>query len=133
MSESEEARELLSMAGKDLKALKHMTDTEAFAEEIFGFHAQQAVEKALKAWISALDQVYDYKHDLMPLLKQLEGLGQDVSELWCFTDLSLFAVQFRYDPLDIDSDQLDRQDMINKVQALHGKVAVIIEEIEKLR
>ncbi|MFL5004357.1 MAG: hypothetical protein ACJ8DK_03290 [Microvirga sp.] len=30
-----------------------MLDRQDFAEEIFGFHAQQVVEEALKAWIAA--------------------------------------------------------------------------------
>jgi hypothetical protein len=37
------------MAGKALQALQGMIDVHTFANEIFGFHAQQAVEKALKA------------------------------------------------------------------------------------
>ena len=47
MSDLKQARETLGMARKDLKALKGMMDTDVFAEEIFGFHAQQAVEKSL--------------------------------------------------------------------------------------
>ena len=40
------------IALNDFKALKGMTDPAIFSDEIFGFHAQQAVEKALKAWLS---------------------------------------------------------------------------------
>jgi HEPN domain-containing protein len=46
-------RQLLLSAEKDLKAIKNMTDPDLFADEIFGFHAQQAVEKILKAWCPA--------------------------------------------------------------------------------
>ena len=49
MSDLDHARLMLNMAGKDLKALQGMMDVNTFASEIFGFHAQQAVEKALKA------------------------------------------------------------------------------------
>lgn len=52
MSDLDHARMMLNMAGKDLKALQNMLDMNAFANEIFGVHAQQAVEKALKAWLS---------------------------------------------------------------------------------
>jgi HEPN domain-containing protein len=34
-----------------------MADSPLFADEIFGFHTQQAVEKALKAWLSARDAI----------------------------------------------------------------------------
>lgn len=42
----EEAYLLLAAAGRDFRALQGMTDPGVFADEIFGFHAQQAAEKA---------------------------------------------------------------------------------------
>ena len=44
----EHARMMFSMAYKDLKAMNGMKDEEIFDDEIFGFHAQQSVEKMLK-------------------------------------------------------------------------------------
>jgi len=43
MAGSDEARHLLAAARKDWNALHGMTDSQVFADEIFGFHAQQAV------------------------------------------------------------------------------------------
>ncbi|MGD0658966.1 MAG: hypothetical protein ABSD38_12945 [Syntrophorhabdales bacterium] len=43
MKETDLARSLLSSAEKDLKAIRNMTDPDLFADEVFGFHAQQAV------------------------------------------------------------------------------------------
>lgn len=63
-----EAKLVLIMAGKDLRALRLMLNPESADDEIFGFHAQQSVEKSLKAWITALGQEHPYKHDLHPLL-----------------------------------------------------------------
>ena len=40
------ARELLAAAESDMKALAHMLDPNGFDDRIFGFHAQQADEKA---------------------------------------------------------------------------------------
>jgi len=40
----EHAHALLEMAQKDGRALSGMTDADVFADEIFGFHAQQAVD-----------------------------------------------------------------------------------------
>ena len=48
-SDKEHAAQLLTMSVKDHNALAGMLDTSNFSEEVFGFHAQQAVEKALKA------------------------------------------------------------------------------------
>jgi hypothetical protein len=52
MGDREEAVRLLAAASKDLKALTGMTDAQTSAEEIFGFHVQQAIEKPSKhGWL----------------------------------------------------------------------------------
>lgn len=75
MSPIEQAGKLLQMAAKDIKALDLMLQPEAIDDEIFGFHAQQAVEKSLKAWITAIGGSYGYVHDLRILLLALKELG----------------------------------------------------------
>ena len=54
MKDLEQARNFLSIAARDYRALCGMEDAEVFSDEIFGFHVQQAVEKALKAWLCSL-------------------------------------------------------------------------------
>lgn len=54
MADFEHARAMLRMAHKDFNALTGMLDNALFADEIFGFHVQQAVKKALKAWLCTL-------------------------------------------------------------------------------
>jgi HEPN domain-containing protein len=49
MADFEHAQAMLRMAHKDFNALTGMLDNTVFADEIFGFHVQQTVEKALKA------------------------------------------------------------------------------------
>ena len=49
MADREHARSMPRMAHKDFNALVGMRENPLFADEIFGFHVQQAVEKALKA------------------------------------------------------------------------------------
>ncbi|MDX8409604.1 MAG: HEPN domain-containing protein [Mariprofundales bacterium] len=58
MKDTNQTQMLLSMARKDMSALQGMRDPEIFAEEIFGFHAQQVAEKALKAWLAWLGIAY---------------------------------------------------------------------------
>lgn len=67
---------LLAAASRDFRALQGMTNPGVFADEIFGFHAQQAAEKALKAWLSVLDVEYPRTHDLTMLLALLEAHAQ---------------------------------------------------------
>ncbi len=75
MSDPDYARVLLSMAEKDLGALRGMVDSAVFADEVFGFHAQQAVEKSIKAWLSLLGVDFPKIHDLERLLAILEEHG----------------------------------------------------------
>jgi HEPN domain len=42
----------------------------------FEFHVQQAIEKLLKALITARGAIYPYTHDLQLLLNQLAALGE---------------------------------------------------------
>lgn len=100
MAVCEEARHLLAAARRDLRALEGMSDAEIFADEIFGFHAQQAVEKSLKAWLSMLDVQYPNTHDLSLLLNMLESQHQKVSMYLDVIELNPFSVQFRYEAFE---------------------------------
>ena len=62
MSVPETAVMMQTMAGKDLAALRGMQDSTLFADEIFGFHAQQAIEKSLKAWITIAGGTFGFNH-----------------------------------------------------------------------
>jgi HEPN domain-containing protein len=81
MKETELAHSLLTSAQKDRKAIRNMTDPDLFEDEVFGLHAQQAVEKSLKAWIALLGGQYPFVHDLDALLNTLQKLGADVDGL----------------------------------------------------
>lgn len=54
MAESDDARVLLDRAADDLEMLEGMIGVGLGTDAIFGFHAQQAVEKAAKAWLLAV-------------------------------------------------------------------------------
>ena len=44
MPDHETVRRMLDASSRDLQALGNMQDTDRFPEEIFGLHAQKAVE-----------------------------------------------------------------------------------------
>ncbi|MCM2358161.1 MAG: HEPN domain-containing protein [Geobacteraceae bacterium] len=72
MSAIDDAQMLLTMAAKDIKAMNSLLDPDSADDEIFGFHAQQATEKALKAWIVLCGGTYGRTHSLctcLPCLK----------------------------------------------------------------
>jgi HEPN domain-containing protein len=47
-------------------------------DRAFGFHAQQAVEKLLKALIGGHEVRYEYTHDLWALIERLTLLDEDL-------------------------------------------------------
>jgi hypothetical protein len=127
MHDIEHARSLIRLAYRDLNALIGMADSPLFADEIFGFHTQQAVEKALKAWLSARDTIYPLTHELPRLLTMLEGIGAGIEGFWPLMRFTPYAVQARYEegPASVD-DFLDRAAGIAEVQALLRHVSTII-------
>ena len=122
MSEIENAAALLAMAEKDLRAIEGMKN-----EEVFGFHAQQAAEKALKAWIAALGEEYPLTHNLASLLSVLQGLGADVEGFWELVEYNPFGVQFRYESLDETEEPLDREAVASEMRRILDRVAQAID------
>ncbi|MBF0518472.1 MAG: HEPN domain-containing protein [Nitrospirae bacterium] len=131
MNDFDHAKSMLSLASYDLNALKGMLDPNVFAENIFGFHAQQSVEKTLKAWISALNGTYPHIHDIEELIIILKSMNCNVEGMEDYVYFNPYAVQFRYTEYDILDGTLDRNDTINKVQALYDHVSEVIREIER--
>ncbi len=125
-SDKEHAAQLLTMSVKDHNALAGMLGTSNFSEEVFGFHAQQAVEKALKAWIAALGLTYPKSHDVSALIKILKDAGQDLTQFPDLEDYSVFAVQYRYEAYDETEETLDRPATIKNTMALISHVQGIV-------
>lgn len=126
MSAIEHAENMLLLAHYDIKALNGMLDTETFTDGIFGFHAQQAAEKSLKAWITALGGSYPFVHDIGELIGALKDINCPVEGLEEYIDFNPFAVQLRYSMNDLEEEPLDRKDVIAKIQELYGRVEGII-------
>jgi len=117
MIDREDAERMLRLAKVDLKALRNMLDPDRFEDSVFGFHAQQAVEKALKAWLTLRGVAYPKTRDLRLLMNLLQNQAQDIQQFEDLVDLTDFAVQFRYDFVPV-STEIDRQDMLAAVEDL---------------
>jgi len=76
MSLNEQAQMLVRKAAADEAALNRLIDADEVDDEVVGFHAQQAVEKLLKAWLSQLGVNYPKTHNLQTLLELLERRGK---------------------------------------------------------
>ncbi|MCP3958454.1 MAG: HEPN domain-containing protein [bacterium] len=120
MNEDELAAKLLTLARRDLRAAEVLCDQPEVGDGIVGFHAQQAAEKILKAWLTFLRIAYPRTHDLSLLLYKLEEAGAEVANLWELLELNPFAVQFRYDIFD--DEPLDHGVTLEQVAALLNRV-----------
>ena len=127
MKDLEQARHFLSIAERDYRALCGMKDPEVFSDEIFGFHVQQAVEKALKAWLCAQGVSFPRTHDLDELGALLEEEGQEIPKfLHALLEFTDFAVAFRYEAFpDLEGD-IDRLNCINGISLLLQHVHRIV-------
>ena len=126
----EQAQKMLQMAGKDLKALHALLDPAITDDEIFGFHAQQAVEKSLKSWIAGIGGSYDKTHDLRILLLTLRELGCDVSPFKGLTDLNVYAIWFRYEPMEDPTSTINRPHMLERVLNIYNHVQNVLDLLE---
>ena len=122
MSDPKQARVLLEAAERDVSALRGMGDVAVFADEIFGFHAQQAAERLYKAWLALLGETYPLTHDLTELLELLETRESDAARFDGLIDYTPYAVQFRYGADDAEAGSLDRDEVLGHAEALLEEV-----------
>lgn len=122
ISDREHACLLLRLAAAEHRAPSGMTDASVFDDSIFGFHAQQVVEKSLKAWLSGIGAEYPRTHDLSLLLARLADASQDVDGLDHLVEYSAFAVQFRYEAFDDPDDPLLRRETVDALRRLIERV-----------
>ena len=118
MSDPKQARVVLEAAERDVSALRGMGDAAVFADEIFGFHAQQAAEKQFKAWLALLGETYSLTHDLTELLELLETRESDAARFDGLIDYTPYAVQFHYGADDAEAGSLNRGEALGQVEAL---------------
>lgn len=103
-----EAAILARKAEDDAKAMQLLAPNQEISDEIIGFHAQQAVEKWLKAVLGSRGVEFEYTHDLHRLIAEvMAAVGEfpfDVPEVVALTE---HAVPLRYDEI-LDTEPLDR-------------------------
>lgn len=99
---NEEIAMLLRLANQDRLAFLTLCANPEIEMRVVGFHAQQAVEKFLKATLVARGKVFAPTHDLARLAQALEGAGLALPvAMDALKRLNPYAVAFRYDDRDI--------------------------------
>jgi HEPN domain-containing protein len=104
-----EAVVLARKAADDATAMQLLAPNQGVSDEIIGFHAQQAVEKWLKAVLGSRGVEFEYTHDLHRLIAEVTAaVGEfpfDTSEVVALTE---HAVPLRYDEI-LDTEPLNRE------------------------
>jgi HEPN domain-containing protein len=120
------ARMLWKKAADDL-IIARLAIAREVALDLVGFHAQQAVEKSLKA-ILALDDIdYPKTHDIGKLIVLARPL---VSE-WPFDDgrledLSKYAIDVRYDDSSTGANLAQARDALDTAESVHLHAGTMI-------
>lgn len=123
---SETSRILLKKAEEDATAVREFAGNAEIADSIIGFHAQQAVEKWLKAVTAASGVRHSGIHDIDRLFEIVERTGVEIPlDRDQLAMLTQYAVPLRYDEL-LDAESLDREVLVTLVDEVAAWVAVQI-------
>lgn len=112
------SRTLARKAAADATATREFAGNAEITDEIVGFHAQQAVEKWLKAIIAGRGEVFEHTHDLRRLLHVAahdpEQAPFDADAVIAFTQ---YSVPLRYEDL-LDAEPIDRDATVTLVDGV---------------
>lgn len=118
---------LVAKAAGHQAALGALASARDVPDEVFGFHAQQAVEKLIKAALASLGRDFPRTHDLGVLTALLEDAGHSLPEaLISAEELTIWAVEFRYE--NSLERTLDRAEVVRLVAAVRDWVAGVIQD-----
>lgn len=120
------AQLLLESAHQDVAACKLLSAEISIGDAVVGFHAQQAVEKSIKAILSQNGIEFRRTHDLITLLDLLQdkGLPAPPNADW-LDELNPYAVEARYGTLEPTG--LNRSHVLGVIEAVlawaHAQIA----------
>lgn len=113
------AEQLLRRAADDEAAARAMLPLEPVTDAIVGFHAQQAVEKSLKAVLAARNVDFPFIHDIEGLADLCEETGASLpEELDGVNRLTPYAAGLRYDD--------DQPSIVARETALSWATAAVV-------
>lgn len=109
------SRTLARKASGDAAAAQDLAANPDIPDEIVGFHAQQAIEKWLKAVIADRGETFEHTHDLRRLVNlAAQGLDEAPFDADAVIALTQYSVPLRYEDL-LDAEPLDRDEAVELV------------------
>ena len=112
---TEVSRTLARKAKGDATAAREFAGNPEITDEIIGFHAQQAIEKWLKAIIAGRGESFEHTHDLRRLVRvAAHDLGNAPFDVNAVIALTQYSAPLRYEDL-LDAEPLDREATISLV------------------
>lgn len=119
-------RALWQKAGNDLIAARATLSTRQALDTVC-FHAQQAVEKCLKAVLALHDLEYPRRHDLAELIQLVKPLVPAiVPHEDHIISMAPFAVEIRYDT-ELAPSMETASEMLQTATEVHELIGAIIE------
>ena len=110
------ARRFLAVADRDIRTFRLLAAAADSDDEAVGFHAQQSIEKCLKAVLCVNEIAFRKTHDLVELIDLLrdnkKSLPPDVESL---DSLNPYAVTLRYDLFDAEPAAFERDEVLKIV------------------
>ncbi len=113
----------LAKAASDLTAARALALDAEQQDDVVGFHAQQAVEKSIKAVLALRGHDIPRTHDLVLLTRLVSEDDNPPTELEQAQSLSPWAVAMRYDEMEAS---LDRDAAIRIADAALGWATTLV-------
>ncbi len=122
---------LARKATEDAVALREFAANTEIADSVLGFHAQQAIEKWLKAVLARHSVDFEYTHDLRHLIALVEDTSIEFPfDTPVVVRLTEYAVPLRYDEL-LDAVPLDREVAVKLVSEVGGWANDLLDAFSK--
>jgi HEPN domain-containing protein len=128
---TEASRTLARKAMGDATAAREFAGNSDITDEIIGFHAQQAIEKWLKAIIAGRGESFEHTHDLRRLVRvAAHDLGNAPFDVDAVIALTQYSAPLRYEDL-LDAEPLDREATISLVDEVRKWAEDTIKDAEE--